>query len=106
MVSSFSNGIRRVRSAPSLIAGVFVVTLLTAAPLAMAVAGMVEAHLGASLEAGNVWADRRDIGSDLLLNGSVFVAVDSPFGPLFLGYGRAQGGDSAIHLTFGSLLRP
>lgn len=66
----------------------------------------VPAYLGASLEAGNVWADRRDIGRDLLLNGSVFVAVDSPFGPLFLGYGRAQGGDSAIHLTFGSLLRP
>ena len=66
----------------------------------------VPAYLGASLEAGNVWSERRDIGSDLLINGSVFVAVDSPFGPVFLGYGRGQGGESAIHLTFGSLLRP
>jgi NTE family protein len=66
----------------------------------------VPAYLGGSLEAGNVWGVRRDIGRDLLLNGSVFVAVDSPFGPVFLGYGRAEGGESAIHLTFGSLLRP
>lgn len=66
----------------------------------------VPAYLGGSLEAGNVWDDRRDIGSNLLLNGSVFVGVDSPFGPVFLGYGRGERGESAIHLTFGSLLRP
>ncbi|MCB1577132.1 MAG: hypothetical protein KDI81_07280, partial [Xanthomonadales bacterium] len=66
----------------------------------------VPAYLGASLEAGNVWDARSDIGRDPILAGSIFVGLDSPFGPIFLGYGHDDQGNNALHLTFGSLLRP
>jgi NTE family protein len=42
----------------------------------------------------------------LIYAGSLFLGVQTPLGPLFLGYGYAQGGHNAVYLTFGSLLRP
>ena len=45
------DGIRRVARAPAVAAGVWLVTLLTAVPLGLAVRESVETHLGASLEA-------------------------------------------------------
>ncbi|MCE3001467.1 MAG: patatin-like phospholipase family protein [Xanthomonadaceae bacterium] len=68
----------------------------------------VPAYVGASLETGNVFLRREDLLDleDLVLGGSLFVGVDSPFGPLFLGYGRNDQGDASVYLTFGSLLRP
>ncbi len=68
----------------------------------------VPAYVGGSLEAGNVFERRDDLLDleDLVLAGSLFVGVDSPFGPLFLGYGRNDRGDASVYLTFGSLLRP
>jgi NTE family protein len=68
----------------------------------------VPAYVGASLEAGNVFASRDDLLDldDLIFAGSIFVGVDSPFGPVFLGFGRADTGDSSFYLNFGSLLRP
>ncbi len=65
----------------------------------------VPVYLGGSLEAGGVWDRRRQIGSDAIAAGSVFLGVDTFLGPIFLGYGYAQGGHSALYLTFGSLLR-
>jgi len=62
-------------------------------------------YLGGSLEAGGIWDTRRRIGSDLIGAGSVFLGVDTLLGPIFLGYGYAQGGHNALYLTFGSLLR-
>jgi NTE family protein len=67
----------------------------------------VPAYVGASLETGNVWVTRDDIGFDsLIYAGSVFVGIEGPFGPIFLGYGHADTGDSSWYLNFGSLLRP
>ena len=68
----------------------------------------VPAFVGGSLEAGNVYEDRDDLISfeNLILAGSVFVGIDSPFGPIFLGYGRADTGESSLYLNFGTLLRP
>jgi NTE family protein len=66
----------------------------------------VPAFVGGSLEAGNVWRQRSRFGTDPIIAGSVFVAVQSPFGPLFLAYGRADDGNDAMHLSFGSLIRP
>jgi NTE family protein len=64
-------------------------------------------YIGASLEAGNVWQNTSDVRLDsLLYAGSVFVGVQTPLGPVFLGYGYADGGHSSIYLNFGSLLRP
>jgi len=65
----------------------------------------VPVYLGGSLEAGGVWDARRDIGRNAALAGSVFLGVDTFLGPIFLGYGYAQGGHNAAYLTFGSLLR-
>jgi len=64
-------------------------------------------YIGASLEAGNVWQKSSDVRlNSLIYAGSIFVGVQSPLGPVFLGYGYADGGHSSIYLTFGSLLRP
>jgi NTE family protein len=68
----------------------------------------VPAFVGASLEAGNVYRERSQLVSleNLIFAGSVFVGIDSPFGPIFLGYGRADTGASSVYLNFGTLLRP
>ena len=68
----------------------------------------VPAFVGGSLEAGNVYTDRDQLISldNLIIAGSIFVGLDSPFGPIFLGYGRADSGDSSLYLNFGTLLRP
>lgn len=63
-------------------------------------------YVGGSLEAGNVWDERDDIGEDLIGAGSVFFAVDTFIGPVFFGYGRADTGDQSWYLNLGSLLRP
>lgn len=65
----------------------------------------VPLYLGGSLEAGGLWNQRRDIGKNMIGAGSVFVGIDTFLGPIFLGYGYAQGGHNAAYLTFGSLLR-
>jgi hypothetical protein len=56
MASSFSQGFRGVLRAPALLAGVFLITLLTALPLAMTVRSAIAASLGRSL-AANAAAD-------------------------------------------------
>ena len=54
IASCWLDGFRRVWRAPAVLAGVFVVTLLAAAPLAIAMRGTIEAHLGRSLVANQV----------------------------------------------------
>jgi len=49
----WSDGWRRVVSAPAVVAGVFLVTLLAALPLALTLRGMLEDHLGSSLAAND-----------------------------------------------------
>jgi NTE family protein len=68
----------------------------------------VPAFVGGSLEAGNVYQSRDAFVSldNLILAGSVFVGLDSPFGPIFLGYGVNDGGEGSLYLNFGTLLRP
>jgi hypothetical protein len=51
VAAAWLNGWRRVLDAPALLAGVFVVTVLAALPLALTMRGLIEAHLGASLMA-------------------------------------------------------
>lgn len=51
VVRSWVSGWRRVRSAPAVIAGVFALTFLLAAPLALTLRGALQAHLGDSLMA-------------------------------------------------------
>jgi NTE family protein len=59
-------------------------------------------YVGASIEAGDVWQTKSDISAtDVLANGSLFAGVDTFFGPLFLGAGLSEGGDSNFYLLLG-----
>jgi len=63
----------------------------------------ISAFGGVSLEIGNTWLREEDISFDSLrTSGSVFVGADSPIGPLYLGFGLAEGGNSALYLYVGN----
>lgn len=60
-------------------------------------------YAGASLEAGNVW--KRLDGTSAhgaLASGSLYLGVDSKLGPIYLGYGRSEGGRGTVYLYIGS----
>ncbi len=59
-------------------------------------------YAGASLEAGNAWLRRNDVALDeLIFAGSVFLGIESPFGPVFLGAGIGEGHQRALYLQIG-----
>ena len=59
-------------------------------------------YIGGTLQRGNVFDDEDDIEFDNLLNaGSIFVGVKSILGPMFLGYGHAEGGNENISFLVG-----
>jgi len=60
-------------------------------------------YLGFSAEAGNVWQTRDEIGFDTMqINGSVFVGLDSYFGPVYLAAGFAENGQTNFYLFVGA----
>lgn len=60
-------------------------------------------YLGASVEAGNVWQTRSEIGFDSMqMSGSLFAGLDTYIGPIFLAAGFAEGGDTHFYLFVGS----
>jgi NTE family protein len=62
----------------------------------------VPVYAGLSLETGNVWDDRDDIGFDVLrYAGSISLSVDSPLGPIYLARGYAENGRKANYLYLG-----
>jgi NTE family protein len=59
------------------------------------------AYIGASFEVGDAWQDSSEVStSDLKTGGSAFLAAETPFGPLYLAAGFAEG-DSALYLVLG-----
>jgi NTE family protein len=63
---------------------------------------LVDTYVGGTLEAGNVWQDRGDIGLGSTVGaGSLFLGVDTVIGPVFLGYGHAEGANNAWYLLLG-----
>ncbi len=58
-------------------------------------------YLGGSLEYGGVWEDKDDLFDDGIISGSVFLGADSPIGPLYIGYGHAEGGYDSIFFYLG-----
>lgn len=61
-------------------------------------------YVGATYEAGNVWDLRSDVSSqDLIKAGSIFFGADSIIGPIYLGFGHAEGGNNAVYLYIGAL---
>ncbi len=63
-------------------------------------------YVGASLEHGNVFIERDEIG-DLpgITAGSVFLGTRTPLGPGYLAAGFAEGGEHSINLFFGHVFR-
>jgi NTE family protein len=60
------------------------------------------AYVGFSLEAGNVWQERQSIDFDSLRkDGSVFLGLDTPLGPVYLATGIDQTGMEAFYLLLG-----
>lgn len=67
---------------------------------------IVAGYMGVSLEAGNVWQKKSDISlSDLIFGASAFLGFDTPIGPLYLGYGITDHGDSSVYINLGPLIR-
>jgi NTE family protein len=59
-------------------------------------------YAGISLEAGNAWRSQSEVRyDDLRKSASLFLGLESLIGPVYLGYGRTWGGDSAVYLLFG-----
>lgn len=60
------------------------------------------AFAGVSIEYGNVWSSRSDISAKgSMFGASLWAGVDTPVGPIYLGYGVAEGGDNAIYAILG-----
>ncbi len=60
------------------------------------------AYAGVSVEIGNAWDDRASISrKNTLLGGSIWGGVDSPVGPIYVGYGRTEGGVKAYYVYLG-----
>ncbi len=60
------------------------------------------AYVGVSLEAGNTWLTRDDVGfGGLETAGSLFLGAESPFGPVYLAGGFSEGGARAFYLLLG-----
>ena len=65
---------------------------------------LLPTYLGASLEFGNVWQNKSDIDFDTLITaGSLFLGVDTPLGPIYLGYGLAEGNKNSFYFYLGRL---
>lgn len=59
-------------------------------------------YVGMSLEKGNVWDDRAAVEwGDTLFAGSIYLAIDSPVGPIYLAYGRAPENNQAVYFSLG-----
>jgi NTE family protein len=60
------------------------------------------AYAGVSLEAGHYSQPLSPTGiTGDITSAAAFVAIDTPVGPLYLGYGRASGGSSAVYVYLG-----
>ena len=61
-------------------------------------------YVGGVLEAGNGWNQRSDMSfDDLHTSASIFIGADSFLGPVYLGYGVGDDGNSAAFLYIGQL---
>jgi NTE family protein len=60
-------------------------------------------YAGFSVETGNTWMNRSDMSIEELRGAcSIFLGADSIIGPVYLGYGHAEGGYNALYFYIGS----
>ncbi len=66
---------------------------------------LLPTYLGVSLESGNVWEKQMDMGFDTaILAGSLFLGIDTFIGPVYIGYGQAEGNHHTIYFYLGKRL--
>ncbi|NQY25676.1 MAG: patatin-like phospholipase family protein [Piscirickettsiaceae bacterium] len=59
-------------------------------------------YVGGVVQFGNTWEEKSDISARKLIGSSTFfIGADTPIGPLYLGYGVAEGGNQAAYLFLG-----
>jgi NTE family protein len=64
--------------------------------------GLGDLWVGTSVEYGNVWENRDDIDfDDGILSGSLFLGASTLLGPLYFGYGYAEGGADTFYIYLG-----
>jgi len=62
----------------------------------------VPTYAGVSLELGNAWSRRSDVDFDTArFNGSGFLGLDTPIGPVYLAVGFDEGGGNSFYLLLG-----
>ncbi|GAB7218411.1 patatin-like phospholipase family protein [Vibrio comitans] len=64
-------------------------------------------YLGGSVEYGGVWTGpEKDIGdAPMFVAGSLFAGIDSPVGPVILGYGHTEDGMGSVYLIIGTAFK-
>ncbi len=63
---------------------------------------LLPAYIGGSAEYGGAWADRDDISAkNSMFGGSLFLGLDSPLGPVLVGWGHTNEGDSVFFTKIG-----
>ena len=59
-------------------------------------------YAGATIEYGNVVDRRSDLWDDSILNGSLYFGFRSPLGPIYAGFGFAEGGRDTYFVRIGN----
>lgn len=60
------------------------------------------AFAGISLDVGNAWNARSEISlGNMIFGASIWAGISSPVGPIYVGYGRAEGGIDAYYIHLG-----
>ncbi len=63
---------------------------------------MAKVYLGASVKQGNVWQSDSEISlGNTLTSGSLFVAMNTALGPLYVGMGHTEGYDTRFLMQLG-----
>jgi len=61
------------------------------------------AYVGISYETGNAWASRGEISMNSAIDAaSIWLGADTPIGPIYLAYGKAEDGRNSIYFFIGS----
>ena len=63
---------------------------------------LLRTYVGGSMELGSVWQTSSEASFDnTIFAGSVFLGLDTPIGPLYLGYGRTDTDEQSLYLALG-----
>ncbi len=53
-------------------------------------------------DSGQVWEEQEDLGDDLIYGGTVALSADTLIGPIYMGYGYAEGGNRQFYFSLGA----